>query len=81
MQASEVGRLEAVARLGGLEDGRGALTSRLGAAEKAEAQGRELVARCRHLQQISFVNDSDTPHSFMYQCCNFVSTSEIHTPP
>ena len=50
MQASEVGRLEAVARLGEVENGRGALTSRLAAAEKAEAQGRDLVSRCLHTQ-------------------------------
>ena len=79
MQASEVERLEAVARLSEVENGRAALTSRLDAAEKAEAQGRELVARCCHPQQLNSVNDSDTPHLFMYQCYSVVPTSEIHT--
>jgi len=45
LQAAEVGKLEAAAKLGEVERGRTSLKARLGAAERADVEGRELVAR------------------------------------
>jgi len=45
LRAAEVGRLEAAAKVGELERGVSPLKSRLASAERADGEGRKLVAR------------------------------------